>query len=88
MTATRLTVENRTRFLVRREYRPLRVAALVGIVVIWEALSRSGWVSALFLPSPLGVLAEGVDMARSGELARAREGGSRAGLASCGGPVD
>ena len=69
MTATRLTVENRTRFLVRREYRPLRVAALVGIVVIWEALSRSGWVSALFLPSPLGVLAEGVDMARSGELA-------------------
>jgi len=69
MTATRLTVENRTHFLARREYRLLRVAALVGIVVIWEALSRSGWVSALFLPSPLGVLAEGVDMTRSGELA-------------------
>jgi ABC-type nitrate/sulfonate/bicarbonate transport system permease component len=68
VTATRLPVENRTRFLVRREYRLLRVAALVGIVVAWEVLSRTGWVSALFLPSPLGVLAEGMDMARSGEL--------------------
>ena len=30
---------------------------LVGLVVLWELFTRLGWVPALFLPSPLGVLA-------------------------------
>jgi len=61
-------VEDRTRFLRRREHRALRAAALVGLVVVWEIVARAGWVPALFLPSPLGVLAEARDMAVSGEL--------------------
>jgi NitT/TauT family transport system permease protein len=64
----RIPVEYRTGFLVRREYRAVRVLALVGLVVLWEIVARVGWVPALFLPSPLGVVAEGWDMVTSGEL--------------------
>ncbi|HEU5319753.1 MAG TPA: ABC transporter permease subunit, partial [Methylomirabilota bacterium] len=65
---TRRPVEDRTRFLARREYRGLRVAAVAGLVVLWEAVARLGWVPVLFLPSPVGVLLEGRDMLASGEL--------------------
>ena len=65
----RVPVANRTRFLVRREHPLLRVLALVGVLVVWELVARAGWVPVLFLPSPLGVLAEGWDMVVSGELA-------------------
>jgi NitT/TauT family transport system permease protein len=65
----RVAVENRARYLARREHRTLRVLALVGLVVVWEAFARLGWVPVLFLPSPLGVLREGRDMIVSGELA-------------------
>jgi ABC-type nitrate/sulfonate/bicarbonate transport system permease component len=68
MTDTRVPVEDRTRFLVRHEHKALRVLALVGLLVAWEGFARLGWVPVLFLPSPLGVLAEGWDMLRSGEL--------------------
>jgi NitT/TauT family transport system permease protein len=61
-------VEDRTRFLRRRQHPLLRVAALGGLVLVWELTARTGWVPALFLPSPLGVLAEARDMAVSGEL--------------------
>jgi len=64
----RLAVENRTRFLIRHEHRGLRVLSLVGLVVLWEIVARIGWVPVLFLPSPLGVLAEAGEMLRSGEL--------------------
>src|SRR5881628_1579328 len=62
----RIAVVNRAAFLTRPEYRGLRVAAVLGLVVAWEA--RTGRVPVLFLPSPLGVLAEGWEMLRSGEL--------------------
>lgn len=65
----RLPVEDRTRFLVRREHRTLRVASIVGLVLVWEALARAGLVPVLFLPSPLGVIEQGAAMIRSGELA-------------------
>ena len=65
---SRYPVENRARFLVRREYRALRVLALVAVVVLWEIFARLGLVPVLFLPSPLGVVAEGADMIASGEL--------------------
>ena len=68
MAETRVAVENRARFLARREHRALRVLALVGVVVLWEGFSRLGWVPVLFLPSPIGVLAEARDMIVSGEL--------------------
>jgi NitT/TauT family transport system permease protein len=65
---TRIAVPDRTRFLARPPHRLLRVLALLGLVALWEALARLGWVPVLFLPSPLGVLAEGRDMLQSGEL--------------------
>ncbi len=65
----RVPVEDRARFLARREHPWLRAGALVAAVVVWELFTRIGWVPALFLPSPVGVLRELVDMLRSGELA-------------------
>lgn len=68
MTPPRVAVENRAAYLERREHRGLRVLAVVGLVAAWEVCARAGWVPVLFLPSPLGVLAEARDMLRSGEL--------------------
>jgi len=68
VTAERVRVEDRAAFLTRREHRLLRGLALVGLVAVWEALARVGWVPVLFLPSPLGVLAELGELARSGQL--------------------
>src|SRR2546423_5812010 len=64
----RIAVVNRAAFLTRPEYRGLRVVAVLGPVVAGEALARTGRFPVLFLPSPLGVLAEGWEMLRSGEL--------------------
>jgi NitT/TauT family transport system permease protein len=61
-------VPDRARALQRREHRVARVLGLAGLLVLWELLTRTGWVPALFLPSPLGVLAAGFDMLRTGEL--------------------
>ena len=58
----RQPVTNRAAFLVRREHRTLRVVALLGLLVVWEAIARLGWVPVLFLPSPLGVVAEAAEM--------------------------
>jgi len=68
-TDARIPVEDRTRFLRRPEHRALRALALVGLVLAWEAVARAGWVPVLFLPSPVGVLAEAWAMTASGELA-------------------
>ena len=66
--ASRHPVNDRTRFLIRRDHRVLRVAALLLIVALWEGFARLGWVPVLFLPSPVGVLAEGWSMLVSGEM--------------------
>ena len=68
MAAARVTVRHRAAFLVRREHPAVRALALAGLVMLWELFTRLGWVPALFLPSPFGVLAEVGDMARSGQL--------------------
>jgi NitT/TauT family transport system permease protein len=61
-------VPDRARALQRHEHPVARALGLVGLLVLWELLTRTGWVPALFLPSPLGVVAAGLDMLRSGEL--------------------
>jgi ABC-type nitrate/sulfonate/bicarbonate transport system permease component len=68
MAAERVAVRDRAAFLRRAEHRLLRVAALAGLLVLWEALTRIGWIPALFLPSPVGVVRELVEMAASGQL--------------------
>ena len=65
---SRVAVQDRAAFLRRPEHRLLRVAALAGLLVLWEALTRVGWIPALFLPSPVGVLRELGEMAVSGQL--------------------
>jgi ABC-type nitrate/sulfonate/bicarbonate transport system permease component len=61
-------VPDRTRALRHRE-RPLaRALGLVGLLALWELLTRTGAVPSLFLPSPLAVLTAAVQMLRSGEL--------------------
>jgi len=67
--SARIPAPDRTRALERRDHPALRVAALVALLVLWELLTRTGRIPALFLPSPLGVINAGVEMARSGELA-------------------
>ena len=66
--SSRLPIPDRTRFLVRREHRVLGMVGVAVLVLAWEVIGRLGWVPVLFLPSPLGVVAEGWDMIRSGEL--------------------
>jgi ABC-type nitrate/sulfonate/bicarbonate transport system permease component len=68
MPPSRVPVVDRTAFLTRPEHRALRLGALLGLLVLWEAIARAGWVPVLFLPSPVGVLVEGGEMLRSGEL--------------------
>ncbi len=65
---TRIPAPDRARALERREHPWLRAAALLGLVAAWEAVTRTGWVPSLFLPSPLGVVASGLEMLASGEL--------------------
>ena len=66
---TRLAVPDRTRALARRRHPVARVLGLLGLVLAWEGVTRTGWVPPLFLPSPLGVLAAGAEMLTTGELA-------------------
>ena len=66
--SARVPVPDRTRALERRDHPVVRVVALLGIVAAWEAITRTGWVPALFLPSPVEVIRAGAEMLRSGEL--------------------
>jgi ABC-type nitrate/sulfonate/bicarbonate transport system ATPase subunit/ABC-type nitrate/sulfonate/bicarbonate transport system permease component len=46
------------------------LAPVAALIVVWEALSRSGLVNASLFPPPSAVFAAGVGLARSGELGR------------------
>ena len=52
MTEQRVPVEDRTRFMERKELKTTRVLSLIGLVLLWELLARIGWVPRLFLPAP------------------------------------
>ena len=65
---SRREVINRFAFM---EYKAARWVPWVSIGVLllaWEAVSRSPWVSALYLPPPSAIVAAGLDMAVSGDL--------------------
>jgi NitT/TauT family transport system permease protein len=68
MASPRTAVRDRAAFLLRREHPAVKALALAGLVALWELATRVGWVPALFLPSPVGVIRELVDMVRSGQL--------------------
>jgi len=46
------------------------LASVLGLLLVWEGLSRVGWVPPLFLPPPSSVLVEAGRMLMSGELVR------------------
>lgn len=50
--------------------RALSLVSLAAVLLLWESLVRLGWVSPLFLPPPIDVLAEAGRMLQSGELLR------------------
>jgi ABC-type nitrate/sulfonate/bicarbonate transport system permease component len=66
----RVAAPDRERLLERRDHPLLRVVALVAALTAWELLTRTGWIPALFLPSPVAVLREAAAMLSSGELAQ------------------
>jgi len=66
--SVRVPAPDRARVLEGREHPVVRVLALAGLLILWELVTRTGRVPALFLPSPLDVIQSGVAMLRSGEL--------------------
>jgi ABC-type nitrate/sulfonate/bicarbonate transport system permease component len=50
--------------------RLIGVAAVAALLAVWEAATRLGWVSSLFLPAPSDVVVEAGRMIASGEIAR------------------
>lgn len=68
MAVERVAVQDRAAFLLRREHRAVKALALVGLLVLWELATRIGWVPALFLPSPMGVIQELMEMVGSGAI--------------------
>ncbi len=50
--------------------RALAPPVFLGLLLLWEALVRSGFVSSLLLPPPSAILAALMELARSGDLAR------------------
>ena len=54
----------------RAAYRGLRVGTILAVLAIWEIVSRTRAVPAVFLPSPEAVAAELVHLAQTGDLWR------------------
>lgn len=64
----RKVVEDKTRFLVRRENRVVSILSVLAVFAAWEILGRSGLVTPLFLPPFTAVLRSGLEMVQSGEI--------------------
>ena len=56
-----------------RPHRALRVASIVAVLAVWDALTRTHLVPAVFLPSPAAVAAELAHLASTGDLWRSVE---------------
>lgn len=68
MTGERHPVPDRSRLLAPREHPWLSAAAIVALLLAWEAASRAGLMPRLFLPAPSAVAARAWRMTLSGEL--------------------
>jgi NitT/TauT family transport system permease protein len=54
--------------LTRRQYVVTAICSFVGFLALWTAVTATGLVEPLFLPSPVAVVEKLVEQARSGEL--------------------
>jgi NitT/TauT family transport system permease protein len=68
MSAKQAVVKDKTAFLVQRENRVISLISIVGVIVVWEGVGRTGWVSPFFLPSFSAVMLAGYKMVLSGEI--------------------
>ena len=68
MAENRQLVKNRLAFLDKKYPGWLSYASLLGIVVVWELIAKTGIISELFLPAPSSILREGWGMLLSGEI--------------------
>lgn len=64
----RQTIRNRVAFLENRTPAYASALGIVGILLIWEALCRTGVVPELFLPSPSAIITVGWEMLMTGEI--------------------
>lgn len=67
-TDTKIHIKNKVSFLERKipAYAPVLGIGL--ILLIWESISRLGWVSSLYLPAPTAILAAAWEMIVKGDL--------------------
>jgi NitT/TauT family transport system permease protein len=62
----RAIVQDKTYFLHMKEHPWLSLTAFIVILLLWEMVSRKGWIPPLFLPAPSGILLEGWSMLKTG----------------------
>lgn len=61
------TAKSRRRTKARNE-RLISVAVPIGLLLVWELLSRAGIIDARFFPAPSSIVSTGVELVRSGVL--------------------
>lgn len=59
-------VQDKTSFLQMKEHPWISLASFIAILLLWEMVSRQGWVPPLFLPAPSEILREGWIMLKTG----------------------
>lgn len=64
----RREIWNRAAFLEKKFPAWVSFAGIFFLLVIWQVISQIGIVSEIFLPSPMNILFDGIEMIRSGEL--------------------
>ncbi len=61
-------VQFRLAFMERRVSRWTGPGGIVALILLWQAVCMTGWVSELYLPAPTSILKTGWEMAASGEI--------------------
>ncbi len=69
MSMFRREVQFRLAFMERKVSRWTGPGGIIVLLVLWQAVCMTGWVSELYLPAPTSILKVGWEMAASGEIA-------------------
>ncbi len=64
----RQIVTNRLAFMDKKYPAWLSTASLAAVALLWEAIAKTGIISALFLPAPSSIFADGCLMLQNGEI--------------------
>lgn len=66
--STKQAIRNRVAFMEKKTPGYVSVLGILGILVVWEVLSRLGVVSSSYLPGPISIVTAGWGMLLSGEI--------------------